>query len=729
MRAMTSSSGPSPTSSSTSSSISSSTSRSTSRRTSRRTVLAAAGVGAGASLLPDSLHRAMAAPPRPGGLRAVEHVILLMQENRSFDHYYGRLRGVRGYGDRHPLRRRSGASVLHQPDRPDAGPGAEVLPFSLREAAAAAGRPAGDIQYLGALPHGFSDATAAWAEGWWDGWVPAKGRATMTYYDRTDVPLQYELAETFTTLDAYHCSVFGSTNPNRNYFWTGTTGVEPGGGRAVTNAAYSYDHPGYDWTTYPERLEAAGVDWRIYQEWDNFTDNAVEYFVPFKRIGTKVLAAVSEPFRTTEELYDALPKRSPADQERLLAELERGRASLTPAERSLFDRAVARSRPGTLLERLRADVEGRTLPRVSWIVPPAALSEHPGASTPVGSAHLVHDLLDLVASDRHTWERTVVLINFDENDGFFDHVPPPVPPRPASGEGDDWTGGRPIGLGPRVPMTIVSPWTVGGFVDSAVADHTSTLRFLERVTGVREPNISPWRREVCSDLVGAFDFEGRHRPPVPASPAPVPAPIERWQPTPPSEQHLPTQEPGRRPARALPYRPAVSAAFAQGTLDVRLANAGRSVASFTLYPYVGRVDGGTRPVSRPVRGVESLAVTPVDGAWDVLVQGPGGFWSGLRGRVDGAAAGVDVAASTRRWRADLGLTLSTTGRRPVRLVVTPLAYRGRRTEVTVRPGRPVELTWPTDAGWYDVEVTCPDDPAFARTLTGRVETGRPTRTA
>ena len=154
------------------------------------------------------------------------------------------------------------------------------------------------------------------AEGWWDAWVPAKGEATMTYYDRTDVPLQYELAETFTTLDAYHCSVFGSTNPNRTYFWSGTVGEEPaGGGRAVTNAAYSYDHPGYDWTTYPERLEAAGVDWRIYQEWDNFTDNAVEYFVRFKAIGHAMLEHVDGGYRTTEEFYDSLHGRSPADQE------------------------------------------------------------------------------------------------------------------------------------------------------------------------------------------------------------------------------------------------------------------------------------------------------------------------------------------------------------------------------------------------------------------------------
>jgi phospholipase C len=604
-----------------------------------------------------------------------------------------------------------------------------VLPFSLREAAAAAGRPTGDIQYLGDLPHGFTDATAAWADGWWDAWVPAKGRASMTYYDRADVPLQYELAETFTTMDAYHCSVFGSTNPNRNYFWSGTTGYEPGGvARAVTNAAYSYSHGGYDWTTYPERLEAAGVSWQIYQEWDNFTDNAVEYFLPFKRIGTKMLAHVSGSYRTTEEFYDSLHAKPAAEQDALLAQLEEGRAALTSAERSLFDKAVYRSRPGTMLERVRADIEAGTLPTVTWLVPTAALSEHPGTSTPVGSANLIYDLLDIVASDADTWASSAVLVNFDENDGFFDHVPPPIAPRPASGNGDDWYAGKPIGLGPRVPMTIVSPWTVGGFVDSSVADHTSTIRFLEKVTGVEEPNISAWRREVCSDLTGAFDWDRQHRPPTLAQPGPVPSPIARWRPAPPADQQLPAQEEGRRPARALPYQPSVSASVASGSLEVVLANGGAQTASFTVYPYAGAPTG---PTFVPVAGRsrEELRVTPLLGRWDLVVQGPNRFWCELAGSLPGRAAGIDVRPSTLRLRSSLSLDLVNDRRHAVTLVVEPEAYDGRRRVVRLRAGGRESLQWPTDRGWYDVVVTSPDDDTFRRRLTGRVENGRTTVTA
>ena len=172
----------------------------------------------------------------------------------------------------------------------------------------------------------------------------------MTYYERRDIPLQYELAETFTFLDAYHCSVFGSTNPNRNYLVSGTTGYEPGTAlRAVTNAAYSYDHPGYDWTTYAERLEAAGVSWQVYQEWDNFTDNAIEYFKPFKRDRHEDAARRSTgtlPHHRGVLRQAVRQDRRPSSERLLAAARSRAARALTDAERSLFDRAMYRSRAG-----------------------------------------------------------------------------------------------------------------------------------------------------------------------------------------------------------------------------------------------------------------------------------------------------------------------------------------------------------------------------------------------
>ncbi|MFI5708579.1 phosphocholine-specific phospholipase C [Kribbella sp. NPDC051620] len=679
---------------------------------SRRTVLGSAVGGAALSLLPPSLHAAMAQPIRPGGLDAIEHVIVLMQENRSFDHYFGMLRGVRGYGDRLPLRLRNGKSVFHQP----VTGGGEVLPFSIRQAAADAGRNPDDIQYLGALAHGYTDATQAWGNGWNDDWVQAKTAATMTHYDRRDIPLQYELAETFTILDAYHCSVNGSTNPNRNYLWSGTTGYEPGTTqRAVTNAAYSYDHKGYDWTAYPERLEAAGVSWQIYQEWDNFTDNAVEYFKTFKELGHRILADVPG-YRTTEEFYDKLFEKNPAEQTAALQLLKDAVAKQPAADQKLFYKAMYRSEPESLVPRVRADILAGKLPAVSWLVPSAVDSEHPGSSTPVGSANLVYDLLDAIASDPETWSKTVLLINFDENDGYFDHVPPPVAPRPASGEGDDWYAGRPIGLGPRVPMTVISPWSVGGHVNSQVSDHTSVIRFLERWTGVQEPNISSWRRTACGDLTSAFDFKRSHKQPTTDPPGPVPAPISRWKPTPPVNQALPLQEPGRRPARALPYQPTASGFVAEGKLKLALGNEGDESAHFAIYPY-----GGELPAPAHVDVVgEFEQELAVSGPYELAVQGPNRFWAELAGSSDGVAAGLDVRISV--YRGELQVELENTGTKPLTVKLKARGYGSRTINQDVRGKQTRSLTWPTDHGWYDVEITTAEDTTYRRRLTGHVET-------
>lgn len=689
-----------------------------SRRGFLGTAAAATALAATGSLLPPSVQAAMAKPVPPGNLQSIKHVIVLMQENRSFDHYFGSLRGVRGYADKSVTRLPNGKSVFEQPR----ATGETVLPFSLRKAAELAGRPGSDIQYLGDLDHSFAGTTTAWNNGWCDKWIPAKSASTMTFYERQDIPLQYELADTFTICDAYHCSVNGSTNPNRTYLWSGTTGNEPGSSkRAVTNAAYGYDHGGYDWTTYPERLERAGVSWRIYQDWDNFTDNAVEYFQTFKAIGRKMLASVDGKLRTTEEFYDSLAGKGAAEQDRLLAQLEAGRSTLTDAERSLFDKAMWRGRPDTLLERLSKDIADGTLPRVSWLVPSAADSEHPGASTPVGSANFVYRLLDTIASDPGTWDSTAIFLNFDENDGYFDHVPPPVQPRPASGESTDWTTARPIGLGPRVPMTVVSPWTMGGVVSSEVFDHTSVLRFLERWTGVEEPNISPWRREVCGDLTGVFNFDSPGTPPTLDHPAPVPAKISRWRPNPPAVQVAPIQETGTRPARPLPYRPRVSANVKQGKINLALGNSGSRSTHFTVYGYAGEV---SEPLHTDVTGSRTVELPVAAGTFDVVVTGPNRYQYELKGTTAGAAAGVDVAVTGRRGKKAVELEVRNTGSAAVTVSLESLQYSAGKETVKLKPGQSRKIGWDTANGWYDLQVTSTEDGSFRRRLTGREEDGQ-----
>ncbi|WP_084477941.1 phosphocholine-specific phospholipase C [Nocardia jejuensis] len=682
--------------------------------------MAARAAGATAmSLLPLSLQQAMATPARAGGLGAIEHVVLLMQENRSFDHYFGSLAGVRGFGDDSPLRLRNGRTVFQQPLRP--GSPFEVLPFSVRVAAERAGRPDSDIEYLDSLDHEWKGSTLAWSQGWWDRWIEAKSPATMTYYERRDLPLQYQLADTFTTCDAYHCSLFGGTNPNRNYFFTGTTGFEPGSTRrAVDNAAYDGDHPGYDWTTYPERLEAAGVTWQIYQEWDNFTDNPVEYFLPFKRIGHRLLTEVDDRYPTTEKFYESLAGRSPAAQQRLLGQLAAARDTLTAGERSLFDRAMYRSEPDTLLRRFADDIAAARLPAVSWLVPPARYSEHPSESTPVASATFIHRLLDIIGADIDTWSKTAIFLTFDENDGYFDHVPSPVPPRPDSGNGEDWYDGKAIGLGVRVPMTVISPWTMGGFVSSEVFDHTSVLRFLELWTGVREPNISSWRRTVCGDMTSVFDFDSAGKTPRLTTPGPIPPAIARWKPEPPGAPALPVPEPGTRPSRPVPYRPAVSSGMDGSELSVTLADTGKSSSHFMIYPFAG-IAGPPRHYDVSGTLTETFSVA---GEYDLVIQGPNRFWHELRGTVGGSAAAVRIGTEAAAHSAAV-LVLANHGASVVMLSVTPLRYGGEPRRVELAAGTEQRLEWPTHHGWYDLAITADGDPGFRRRVTGRIADGSP----
>ncbi|WP_040599367.1 phosphocholine-specific phospholipase C, partial [Sphingomonas elodea] len=506
-------------------------------RTTRRGVLKRGLGAAAAATLPAAIARAAAIPAdvRSGTIADVAHVVILMQENRSFDHYFGTMRGVRGFGDPLALPLPGGRTVWAQ----EAEDGRLVAPFHL------ATREQFALMRVAGTPHSWPDAQAAWDQGRMAGWAAAKTDRAMGHYARDDLAFQFALAEQFTLCDAYHCAVHTGTNTNRLFLWTGTN--DPAGtlgGPAIGNSHDELPEKGgypdsYRWTTYPERLQAAGIDWRIYQDMaDNFTDNPLVGFAAYRQ------ARPGSPLH----------------------------------ERALTTHG---------LDRLRADVLAGRLPQVSWIIADAKGSEHPSPSSPAQGAAYTAAVIDALTSNPAVWARTVLIVNFDENDGFFDHVPPPAPPSPDPaapgglagtsqiGAGDEYHRiasvadaaaersnliGRPYGLGPRVPCYIVSPWSRGGWVNSQLFDHTSILRFLEARFGVAEPNISAWRRAVCGDLTSAFDFRSPNRP-VPAAlpdPRPVAARAAALQHQPEPRAPIatgaaPAQEPGIRPARALPY--------------------------------------------------------------------------------------------------------------------------------------------------------------------------------
>ncbi|GGF41340.1 putative non-hemolytic phospholipase C [Marmoricola endophyticus] len=410
----------------------------------RRAFLGSLAGITGSAWLPLNLQRAMAATPevRHGRLEDIEHVVILMQENRSFDHYFGTMPGVRGFDDPDALTLPDGHSVFDQP----VPGGGRLRPFRYDTATTSA-------QVTPTLPHDWEDQHTAYNDGALDSWIRAKGVNTMGYFDAEDIPFHRALAENFTICDGYHSSVIGPTNPNRLYMWTGF--IDPDGryGHPANHNDMSADDPRLTWQTYPERLEAAGVSWRIYQEEDNYGDNSLEWFGQF-------------------------------------AGAKRG----SPLHR----RAMEKKSAGWF----EHDAAHDQLPQVSWLVAPSAQTEHPNWM-PAAGAQYIASKLDAIAANPDVWKKTVFILTYDENDGQFDHVRPPVAPPGTPGE---YVDGVPIGLGFRVPTIIVSPWTRGGYVASETFDHTSLLRLLERRFGVAAPLISDWRRRTVGDLTSAFRF-------------------------------------------------------------------------------------------------------------------------------------------------------------------------------------------------------------------------------
>lgn len=427
------------------------------------------GLVLGSCALPPALRKlledvppATTARPAAGVVSKIKHVVILMQENRSFDHYFGVMPGVRGFADsRYPR------SAFRQPD--SRNPDKYLLPFHADTTSTSA-------QALPSNSHSWQAQHGSWNNGNMDGFVTthlslagAPGQYTMAYFDRTDIPFHWALADAFTVCDGYHSSVLGPTWPNRLYLMSGT--VDPAG--AHGGPVYKNHMPscGFTWKTYPEALTNAGVSWKVYQETDNFGLNVLEHF----------------------HQYRDAPTSSP-----------------------LYKNGLRASDAG----QFENDVKNDKLPTVSWIIPTTADCEHPD-HMPAAGAGFVAAHVNAIAANRDVWAKTLLIVNYDENDGLFDHVRPPTAPPGTNGEFITVdTVQAPIGLGFRVPCILVSPWTVGGYVCHHRFDHTSVLRLLEKVTGVTAPNISAWRRNTVGDLTAALGTTaGTRIPRLPATAA------------------------------------------------------------------------------------------------------------------------------------------------------------------------------------------------------------------
>ncbi|MDP4255575.1 MAG: phospholipase C, phosphocholine-specific [Bacteroidota bacterium] len=611
--------------------------------------------------LPPAVLKALSIDPAAGSTWLdAEHIVILMQENRSFDHCYGALRGIRGFRDPRAITLPNGNPVWLQTNEQ----GETYAPFRL------------DIKgtnatWMGSLPHDWTNQTDARNDGRYDQWLQAKHSdhkeyahmpLTLGHYVREDVPFYYALADAFTICDQAFCSSLTGTTPNRLHLWAGTIRDEqrPEARPRVRNGDTDYG-VWASFTSFPERLEDHGVSWKIYQNeigldivmdeeanaWlSNFQDNPIEWFTPyhvrFSRFYRDALPAKIAALTAGIEKMKAAPDSGTPENQQKIAAAEKALQGfkedketftqenfdkLPQREKNLHNKAFdtnhgdphyhelstlsyqdgdktreMKAPKGDILHSFRQDVRSGKLPAVSWLVPPERFSDHPSSAW--YGPWYISEALDILTENPEVWKKTIFILCYDENDGYFDHVPPfvaPHPDKPGTGlasKGIDTAlehmtreqdlqkvpeshaRGGPIGLGFRVPLVVASPWSRGGYVNSQVFDHTSILMLLEKFLShklgkkIEETNINSWRRTVCGDMSSVFrPFKGENtRVPFPGKgsflesihrarfkqpPAGfVPLSVERIEAIrkdPSSASWMEFQERGIRPACALPY--------------------------------------------------------------------------------------------------------------------------------------------------------------------------------
>lgn len=770
---------------------------------SRRDFIKKAGLLSGAAalpyLLPEAIQKALAINPDLGTtFYDAEHVVFLMQENRSFDHMFGTLRGVRGFNDPHPHTLPNKDKVWLQRD----AKGNAYAPFHLDLNKT-------KITWQGGLAHSWPDQIAARNHGKYDRWVPAKTVMSLGYYQREDLPFYYALADAFTVCDHYFCSSLTGTTPNRLFFWTGNIRPHPNDKslRPVVNnnQAESHTDTFVDWPTFPELLQDHGVDWRVYQnevwtaklpsetdDWlGNYGDNALEYV---KRHQVKLSAY----FRKNGD-QTAHPKLTAAQV------LERYN-KLSDREKALIDRAFTTNinndeyldlthlpipvpndgtseqvdvPKGDIFYQFRKDVNEGKLPTVSWLVAPQRFSDH--TSSPLYGTWYVSEALNILTQNPEVWKKTIFIVNYDENDGYFDHIPPFVAPKPgtnAKGKVSagintssdyDGTDGSPIGLGYRVPMMVVSPWSRGGYVNSQVFDHTSTLMFLENFLhhktgkGIKSEQISSWRRAVCGDLSSVFrPYHGEKLDQLsPLQRDQVINHIQQVRHNPKQErpgalkeedivkinlQHafhkessalMAKQELGTKKACALPYQLTVDASLTDDRTMVKLnfatlnESVGAPFSVVALNPY--NAERGAN-WNMAVKAKDNLSyqwqVKAFDkGNYDLAVHGPNGFYRRFSGNSADPELNVSCVFEQQgngRNSGNLELMLQNTGSKSLTVSLSDKVYHVNNKTINLLAGttKMVTLNLQKHHHWYDFLLTVAGFKTYQKHYAGHVETGK-----
>lgn len=752
------------------------------------------GLATTSGLIPESVQRAFAIAPDPGTTYLnAEHIVIMMQENRSFDHTLGSLQGVRGFNDPRAIRLSNGNSVFLQTDMA----GETYGPFRL------------DIKdtkatWMGSISHARHTQVDAWNQGHHDGWIDSKRPHneeyrkvpfTMGHYTREDLPFHYALADAFTVCDQHYCGAMTSTTPNRSIFFTGTVRDQQTTDSKVfmRNEQFGSVPGGLTWKTFPERLQEAGINWKFYQnelthgsgldpeehQWlCNFGCNIFENFAVYKNeSGNSELQNRAFITNKGDKNYHSL--------ETLAFENDGKKIQMKVPK-------------GDVLYQFRSDVENGKLPTISWLAPPEKFSDHPTA--PWFGAWWISEIVDILTKNPEVWKKTIFIYTYDENDGYFDHAPSYVaadPKNKATGRAsgnidtaleymyvqDELRQGvapkqarnGPIGLGYRVPMIIASPWTRGGWVNSQLFEHSSTLQFLENFIEqkynkqVRETNISAWRRSISGDLSSVFRPSHDEPTELPfldrnrfletiqlAKDKEIPSnyhlftaeEIAKVNAAPHTSHLLPKQEKGIRPANALPYELYADGALAGQNFELKLVaetdvHGARSAGSpFNVYLRNARMESGAKKYADNTANmwVATYSVKAGDtlrqafplalfteGKYDIDVVAPNGFTRNFKGDASPNKLMVHATYESKAGTltGNLLIQLRNTTTTPITVHVRDNAYKtgAKEVQLAASSDQTVVMDLSKQYGWYDFTVSQQGAP-HATTYTGRVETGR-----
>ncbi|MES2417140.1 MAG: phospholipase C, phosphocholine-specific [Bacteroidota bacterium] len=750
------------------------------------------------NVIPMSIQKAMAINAAPGStFYDAEHVVFLMQENRSFDHMFGKIRGVRGFNDPRAKTLPNRNKVWLQND----DKGNTYAPFHVDINKT-------KITWQGGLPHSWSDQVAARNKGKYDKWVPVKSLMTLGYYEREDIPFYYAMADAFTICDHHFCSSLTGTTPNRLFFWTGTIRPEQNANSvaAVNNSqAESQNNVFVDWQTFPELLEDNGVSWKVYQnelwtanlqgedidDWlGNYGDNPLEYV---KRHRVKLSAYfrkngdnTSHPALTAEEVLARYNKLSQREKNLIDKAFTTNidnpdylkLAPFTYTNEAGMEETLAIPKED-IFETFRKDVDSGNLPLVSWLVAPQRFSDH--TSSPLYGTWYVAEALDILTKNPEVWKKTIFILTYDENDGYFDHLPPFVAPKPEDTLSGKVSAGleawadyefkkdSPIGLGYRVPMLVASPWSKGGYVNSQVFDHTSSLLFLENFlshkTGkeIKSETISPWRRAICGDLTSIFRPYNGENLTIPERPKREKvithiqnAKLKPAQVTPnalskaelakintylPFDKNAstfaPVQEQGTRLACALPYQLVVDGNLNAEKMAIALSftsAAGSSGAAFNVYTKNSYHKEAGKTWAYAVKSGDQIEdhweiAAFENEQYDLIVNGPNGFYRQFSGTSKDPHLSLtgryEQSRLIKRNTGNLQLLFENKNNSALEILINDEAYRTKAKTIIIPANakKTITLELQKSRGWYSFIITIAGNNEFLRHYAGHVETG------